>query len=132
MQFSPVFFSNCSAVGRRGTIYATQDMPQFGDPNAPIHRSATADHYINKSYDDSHIPNIVTTVLASYRGYDTLGETTVVYTAALAVMMLLGRRKEERKSEVVKQKKSDAIPLLAQKMVIPYILFVCPVRSVSW
>lgn len=103
-------------------IYATQDMPNFGDPNAPIHRSATADHYINKSYDDSHIPNIVTTVLASYRSFDTLGETTVVYTAALAVMMLLGRRKEDRKPEVVNKVKSDAILIVGAKMVIPYIL----------
>ena len=81
----------CGAV----LLYATQDMPHFGDPNAYIHQSATADHYLNQSYDDSHIPNIVTTILASYRGFDTLGETTVVLTAAVAVMMLLGRPKEE-------------------------------------
>ena len=68
----------------------------FGDPEAYIHQSATADHYLNKSYGDSHIPNIVTTILASYRGFDTLGETTVVLTAAVAVMMLLGRKEEEK------------------------------------
>jgi len=36
-----------------------------------------------------HIPNVVTTVLASYRGFDTLGETIVVFTAGLGVLMLL-------------------------------------------
>lgn len=99
-------------------IYATQDMPHFGDPNAYVHTSATADHYINKSFDDSHIPNIVTTVLASYRGYDTLGETTVVLTAAVAVMMLLGRRRE------ITQLYEEQEPILAVggKMLIPYIL----------
>ena len=39
------------------------------------------------------MPNVVTSVLASYRGYDTLGEVTVIFTAAVAVMMLLGGRK---------------------------------------
>ena len=31
------------------------------------------------------MPNVVTAVLASYRGYDTLGETTVVFTAGAGV-----------------------------------------------
>ena len=99
-------------------IYATQDMPHFGDPNGYIHTSATADHYVNKSFTDSHIPNIVTTVLASYRGYDTLGETTVVLTAAVAVMMLLGRRRE------ITQLYAEQEPIFAVggKMLIPYIL----------
>jgi multicomponent Na+:H+ antiporter subunit B len=49
---------------------------------------------------DIAVPNVVTAVLASYRGYDTFGETVVVFTAALGVMLLLGfgsggRRKEE-------------------------------------
>jgi len=105
----------CGAV----LLYATQDMPHFGDPNAYIHQSATADHYLNKSYDDSHIPNIVTTILASYRGFDTLGETTVVLTAAVAVMMLLGRPKEE---EQELGPESDAIIEVGSKMLIPYIL----------
>lgn len=105
----------CGAV----LMYATQDMPHFGDPNAYIHQSATADHYLNQSYDDSHIPNIVTTVLASYRSYDTLGETTVVLTAAIAVMMLLGRPKEE---EHDLSKSPDPIIEVGSKMLIPYIL----------
>lgn len=99
-------------------IYATQDMPHFGDPNAYIHQSATTDHYVNKSFDDSHIPNIVTTVLASYRGYDTLGETTVVLTAAVAVMMLLGRRREI--TQIYEQQ--EPILAVGGKMLIPYIL----------
>ena len=39
--------------------------------------------------DSLHIPNVVTTVLASYRGFDTLGETIVVFTAGLGVLVLL-------------------------------------------
>lgn len=71
-------------------IYGTFDMPRFGDPNAPIH-THVAPHYIEKSGEEIGPPNIVTSVLASYRGYDTLGEVTVIFTAGVGVMALLGR-----------------------------------------
>ncbi len=71
-------------------IYGTADMPLYGDANAPVH-THVADRYIEKSGEEIGIPNIVTSVLASYRGYDTLGETTVIFTAGVGVMLLLGR-----------------------------------------
>ena len=46
----------------------------------------------------SIVPNVVTAVLASYRGYDTLGETTVVFTAGAGVVALLRRRRKHRKA----------------------------------
>ena len=69
-------------------IYGTLEMPPYGDPEAPIHHHV-APEYIEGA-EELHIPNAVTVVLASYRGYDTLGETVVVFTAAVGVMMLLG------------------------------------------
>jgi multicomponent Na+:H+ antiporter subunit B len=78
-------------------IYGTLDMPGYGDPNAPIH-THVAPHYLEKSVPETGVPNVVTSVLASYRGYDTLGETTVVLTAACGVLVLLGRgRRKGRK-----------------------------------
>lgn len=71
-------------------VVGSLDMPRFGDPNAPIHQHV-APHYLEDSLDEIGIPNVVTSVLASYRGYDTLGEVTVVLTAAAGVMLLLGR-----------------------------------------
>ena len=73
-------------------IYGTLDMPLFGDPSAPIH-THVAPRYISQSGEEIGIPNIVTSVLASYRGYDTLGEVTVVFTAAIGVLLLLGKSK---------------------------------------
>ena len=73
-------------------INATFDMPNYGDPDAPIHQHV-APRYIEQSGDEIGVPNIVTSVLASYRGYDTLGETTVIFTAACGVLALLGRRR---------------------------------------
>ena len=73
-------------------INATFDMPSFGDPEAPVHQHV-APRYIQQSGDEIGVPNIVTSVLASYRGYDTLGEVTVIFTAACGVLALLGRRR---------------------------------------
>lgn len=70
-------------------VYGTEDLPPFGESGNPIHRHV-ADRYLEKSGEEIGIPNVVTSVLASYRGYDTLGETVVVFTAALAVLLLLG------------------------------------------
>jgi multicomponent Na+:H+ antiporter subunit B len=69
--------------------YGTLDMPRYGDPNAPIHQHVSP-YYMNESTRDIGIPNVVTSVLASYRGYDTYGETTVVLTAAVGAILLLG------------------------------------------
>jgi multicomponent Na+:H+ antiporter subunit B len=77
-------------------FYGTFDMPHYGDPNAPIHMHV-APRYIEESPEEVGIPNIVTAVLASYRGYDTLGETTVIFTAGIAVLLLLKRMRENRR-----------------------------------
>ena len=70
-------------------IYATLDMPHFADPQAPVH-GHVAPRYLNESAQEIGIPNVVTSVLASYRGFDTLGEVFVIFTAGLGVMALLG------------------------------------------
>lgn len=70
-------------------LYGTLDMPYMGDPDAPIHQHV-APRYIEQSYDEIGLPNIVTSVLASYRGFDTLGEVVVIFTAGLGVLTLLG------------------------------------------
>lgn len=73
---------------------AVSDFPEYGKADNPIHQHV-ADAYLKghipgSPIKDIDIPNVVTPVLATYRGYDTMGETVVVFTAALAVMMLLG------------------------------------------
>jgi multicomponent Na+:H+ antiporter subunit B len=70
-------------------VYGTLDMPRWGDPNAPIH-AHVAPRYIETSPVEIGVPNMVTSVLASYRGYDTLGEVTVIFTAGVGVLVLVG------------------------------------------
>lgn len=78
-------------------LYGTLDMPYYGDASAPVHQHVVP-RYIRDSPSEIGIPNIVTSVLASYRGYDTLGEVTVIFTAAIGVLGLLGRGRRNRES----------------------------------
>ena len=71
-------------------IYGTLDMPMYGDPDSPVHAHVVAPRYIQESPEEIGVPNMVTAVLASYRGYDTLGETTVIFTAGIGLLLLIG------------------------------------------
>lgn len=73
------------------------DMPDTGDPqSAPsLHVSP---RYIEQSLEETAVPNMVTAVLADYRGFDTLGETAVVFTGAMAVLLILRTGREDRDS----------------------------------
>ncbi|MFC5303434.1 DUF4040 domain-containing protein [Azospira restricta] len=74
-------------------VYGTLGLPAFSDPQSPI-RTHVEPRYLNAVLEETGVPNVVTAVLASYRGYDTLGETTVVFTAGAGVIALLRRRKK--------------------------------------
>ncbi|MAU68079.1 DUF4040 domain-containing protein [Hyphomonas sp.] len=78
----------CLATGA-ALIYATVDLPALGDASSPANAGVGLT-YLQVAWFDTGIPNVVTPVLGSYRGFDTLGETTVVFTAGLAVALLLG------------------------------------------
>jgi multicomponent Na+:H+ antiporter subunit B len=85
-------------------IYASFGLPSRGDEGAVINRESSpsgspnaASYYIRNAYKDTHTPNMVTAILADYRGYDTLGEETVILTAGLICFLLL--RRESRKKD---------------------------------
>ena len=72
-------------------VYGTYDIPSFGDPHSPAQEHVKP-YYIEHSIEDTGVANTVTAILASYRGYDTLGEVTVIFTAGIGVMLLIGGR----------------------------------------
>ena len=77
-------------------VYGTLDMPHYGDPGAPIHNHV-APYYIEQGPIQTGLPNFVTSILASYRGFDTYGESMVIFTAAIGVILILsGARKRDR------------------------------------
>ena len=80
-------------------VYGTLGLPAFSDPQAPIHTHVVP-RYLGQALAETGVPNVVTAVLASYRGYDTLGETVVVFTAGVGVITLLRRvRRRKEKGE---------------------------------
>ncbi len=90
-------------------IYGTLDMPRYGDPDSPAQtHPEVADRYIHKSYEEVGPPNIVTSVLASYRGYDTLGEVVVVFAAGVGVLSLLGLQRRRPEDETPMHAPGDA------------------------
>ena len=87
-------------------VYGTLDMPYFGSPNAPVQVYPNPS-FVERSQTDMHgLPNVVTALLASYRGYDTLGETTVVLTAGIAVLLIL-RREDDDETEAAQHHRED-------------------------
>lgn len=69
---------------------ASSDFPDWGDPDAPAHRNVSPE-YIKRSVHDMETPNVVSAVLADYRGFDTMLETSVVLIAAVGVVFILRR-----------------------------------------
>ena len=89
-------------------LSAIEDFPKWGNPYAPANREV-ASYYLEHAYEETHVPNIVTAVLADYRAFDTMFETAVVFVAGIGIMTILRRRKRkdekgQRKEERGKRK----------------------------
>ena len=67
-------------------VYGTWGLPDYGQGDTPVHNHVGPE-YLERSIPDTPVPNVVTSVLASYRGYDTLGETVAIFTAGIGVLM---------------------------------------------
>lgn len=109
-------------------VYGTLDMPPYGDPSSAIHYHVVP-RYLEKSGLEIGLPNVVTSVLASYRGYDTLGEVFVIFTAAVGVMIVIGRPQRRRRrsrriivGEMRPGMRQNVILRVVSKLLIPFIL----------
>jgi multicomponent Na+:H+ antiporter subunit B len=109
-------------------IYGTFDMPYFGSVDAPSQSHVTS-RYIDDSFTEVGIPNIVTSVLASYRGFDTFGEVVVIFTAGIGILGLLavpgvGGSGGTRKIDAINKSmhEQQLILRIVAKILIPFIL----------
>ncbi|ARD21152.1 MULTISPECIES: Na(+)/H(+) antiporter subunit B [Shewanella] len=107
-------------------IYGTMDMPYFGAVDAPVHQHV-APRYIHDSMEEVGVPNIVTSVLGSYRAFDTLGEVAVIFTAGIGVLSLLRlprRRKNPQSDEATEEQMHERhmVVRIVSKALIPFIL----------
>ena len=115
------------SVTTLAVIYATFDKPQFADPSAPVHQHV-APWYLEVTPLAIDIPNVVTAVLGSFRGYDTLGEVFVVFTAGIGVLFLLGKQgdiashEDRHVGDESQGLRHYLIPRMVGRMLIPFIL----------
>ena len=79
-------------------LYGIGHLPDRGAADSPPNAAASAvgspnaaDYYIENAYTDAETPNMVTVTLGDYRGFDTLGETVVVFSAGMACALVLRR-----------------------------------------
>lgn len=104
-------------------IYATFDKPRLGDPEAPVHQHL-APWYLENTPVFMDFPNVVTAVLGSFRGYDTLGEVFVVFVACIGVLFILGVKPPEvrRHDPEASGLKHHLIPQVVGRLLIPFIV----------
>jgi multicomponent Na+:H+ antiporter subunit B len=95
---SPLLPMFVAVVVGAALLYGAADMPPFGEANTAMNAYVGAG-YLARSVPETGIPNVVSSVLASYRGYDTAGETVVVFTAGIGVLLLLRRNVRSRSKD---------------------------------
>lgn len=73
-----------------GVLLSTvRSLPRVGDPESMVATSQITQYYLENAYPETGVENVVTAVLAAYRGFDTLGEAVVVMAAGVAVILVL-------------------------------------------
>jgi len=107
-------------------IYATFDKPRLGDPEAPVHQHV-APWYLEETPRLIDIPNVVTAILASFRGYDTLGELFVIFTAGIGVLFLLANPSKRGALSLLPSAEAEGlrhhlVPRVVGRLLVPFIV----------
>ncbi|MCB1122165.1 MAG: hypothetical protein KJT03_11490, partial [Verrucomicrobiae bacterium] len=105
-------------------LMAESDFPDWGDAHSPANSYRVSQHYITQTFPETTVPNMVTAVLADYRGYDTMFETVVIFTAGIAIIGILRVYKKEKHPEPdpkLTRTKNDLIIDTTCRLLIPII-----------
>lgn len=105
-------------------LLAVSWMPALGDPNGPNNNEVSA-RYVEKGMEESGAVNMVTNMILSYRGFDTFGETCVLFIAATCVIILLQKNEEKirstKETDWQYEPKPDAILQKMTLVLVPVI-----------
>lgn len=71
---------------------AIMEMPVYGEAANPTNNYVMR-RYVDVGMIESGGSNLVANIVLDYRGYDTLLETTVIFTAVMSIMVLWGAKK---------------------------------------
>ncbi len=104
-------------------LYGVSDFPAFGDPHSPANagvgnEESISQYFITQTYKDTKVPNIVTAVLADYRGYDTMFETVVIFAAGIAIFAILRVTGNEAEKKSIKPPLDSSINGDHQRIIV--------------
>lgn len=105
-------------------VVSLDDLPAWGDVNSPANSHVSA-YYLDNTMQQTGVPNVVTSVLADYRGFDTMFETGVVFVAVIGIMAIL--RRDQRLENIEKVKRppyyppDPAITGVAARFIVPFM-----------
>ena len=104
-------------------VFAAKDFPEWGDPQSPASISPVSSHFIAETGVDTEVPNMVTAVLADYRGFDTMFETVVVFIAGMAVLAILKNsvKKDSVRFDHLVDVEPDLIVTNTVRLIVPVI-----------
>lgn len=97
------------------------DLPQYGEFDAPVNSGPLRTHYVNEIENETNVPNLVTAVLADYRAYDTMFETVVIFTAGIAIIAILKGLDPLRRKGRPEGEPDDLIIQTTCRLLVPVI-----------
>ena len=80
-------------------LEACRAISPFGKPVMDAVTLSPSRHYLQHGLGETGAANIVTSVILDYRGYDTLGEATVLFVSILGALAILRTRPLKRKGK---------------------------------
>lgn len=105
-------------------LTAVMDFPDWAAVNSPA-GTHVSPYYLTRSMEDTAVPNVVTSVLADYRGFDTMFETAVIFSAGIAVLFVLRRFGREKKVPEGDERRDpayrDRIIQMVTRQMVPFI-----------
>jgi len=88
-------------------IQVFTEFPVFGTPVMERFSDAPSAMYLAQGLQETGAPNIVTAVLLDFRAWDTLGEATVLFCAALGAVAILRRKARNTPERLVDEPGED-------------------------
>ncbi|MBU1669794.1 MAG: hypothetical protein KKF41_01640 [Actinobacteria bacterium] len=104
-------------------LYTIGRMPPMNSGSTPD-KTHVVPRYLEHGEEEGGAPNIITSVILNYRGYDTMGEVTVIFSALCAVVALLDREKRGRSRSAadISKVKSSVIVRTVVRIAVPVII----------
>lgn len=100
---------------------AAASMPPAGSPKNPASQHVVP-RYLEHGAEEAGAENIVTSIILNYRGYDTNGEVTVIFTSLIAVMAVLSVRRQVARGRKPKRTPASPVVLFVVRVIAPFVL----------